>query len=144
MAQGDSVTADVVSVIDADTLLADITSGSISGERWRVRLSGADVWEPEGPSAFLGIGGRARTIEYVNAVGRSIAVAQDGVDQFGRLVGFVSRVDGTDPLGALLRSEGWSTDPVRSQSGGTLRIAWPDRRPGFGFGGDLVVDTTQP
>lgn len=144
MAQGDVSEGDVLEIMSGDTYRVQFTQGARAGSTWRVRDEDIDTAERVGRLGFEGQGAIKRVQELMAADNRRVEVTEEGLDQFGRIVAQVKGVPSGDNYSVTLKNEGYGPPGVETTSGTTLFISFDPRRPGEGFGGDLVIDTTQP
>jgi len=102
---GATRTAQVVRVVDGDTLL--VALGGAGGARERVRLIGIDTPETVKPGAPVQCFGRrasAETHRLLDGQGVRLVVGAEARDRYGRLLAYVHRsADGLFVNAALLR-----------------------------------------
>lgn len=144
MADGDLSQFGPAININGDTVTAEITSGPGAGQVWRIRDVLIDLHEREGADRFLGQGDLLALRAWLDEWGPPYELLQLGVDQFGRLVGDIRAINDASNWSVVAANQGRGQIGTISRSGSTGRVSFPQRRPGTGFGGDLVVDLTRP
>jgi endonuclease YncB( thermonuclease family) len=144
MADGDQSDGEVVTILSGDTYRVAFSSGPRAGTTWVVRDAGIDTAERTGALGFEGQGAVVRVQELIAPDARQVRVTEKGLDQFGRIVAQVETIPSGTNISVVLKSEGWGPGSDDTIVGDTLFMSFDPRRVGDGFGGDLVVDLTQP
>lgn len=145
MALDDICTFAPASDLNGDTLTAVLITGPGSVATWRLRDGLIDLHEREGDAKFAGQGDLLAFRAWLEAAGtETFEMLQLGVDQFGRLVGDIRYHDDASNWSVVAAGQGRGQIGSISFDGSTATVTFPERRPGAGFGGPLIVDTTRP
>lgn len=135
---------EVVWVKSGNTVVVDIDTGANAGERWVVRDDFLDAWQIRGDQKPLGQGAREALSGLVAANGGRVWILQDGLDQFGRLVGDLRDSENGTNWSVAMNNQGQGEIGNFDDQGAVVVISWPERRSGTQLRTPLTVDKSVP